>query len=533
MSKTVTHVLVVESVSRCARPLRESGFQVEETSTFSQAVDRISHAHFDLVVLDLPEGTGLEHLARLQIQAPQTPIIVLIVAGEEKLGHEALRLGAQDFFDREISSCAELALAARKAIERHHAQAASRRDRHLLEILMDKIPDAIYFKDAESRFLRISQAHARRFNLRNPALAIGKTDADFFSGAHAGQALADEQKTMKTGQPLVGIEEMETWPDGSITWVSTTKMPLREPSGKIIGTFGISRDITSRKLAELALEERTRQLQQKNQQIEEELKMARELQLAMLPQQFPRFPPHLSYKDSALEFFSFFFPSGAVSGDFYDVVELSDTAVGVFICDVMGHDVRAALVTAMIRSLVEDLSPATQDPGELLTQINRGLASVFRQTGATMFATAFYLIADVATGDLRYASAAHPDALHLVRREEKLDVLGANGSRKGPALGLFEEAFYPTHHRPLSEGDLLILFTDGLTEAEAEGAAQEYFTSERVAAAVRRRMRQPAGQLLEGLLEETRSFCGNGGFADDVSMIGVEIKRLGAPVRAA
>ena len=130
-----------------------------------------------------------------------------------------------------------------------------------------------------------------------------------------------------------------------------------------MGTFGISRDITKRKRAEEALAERTQQLQKKNQQIEEEMKMARELQLAMLPQKFPAVPPNRPPQESALKFFSFFLPSGTVSGDFFDVVALSDTSVGVFICDVMGHDVRAALVTAMIRALVEDLSLGAADPG--------------------------------------------------------------------------------------------------------------------------------------------------------------------------
>ena len=117
----------------------------------------------------------------------------------------------------------------------------------LLETLMDNIPDSIYFKDLDSRFTRISRYTATRFGVDEPALAIGRTDFDYFTAEHAAKALRDEQQIVRTGLPLVNVEEKETRPDGGIRWVSTTKMPLRDTEGKIIGTFGISRDITQRK----------------------------------------------------------------------------------------------------------------------------------------------------------------------------------------------------------------------------------------------------------------------------------------------
>ncbi len=116
--------------------------------------------------------------------------------------------------------------------------------------LMDNLPDLVYFKDLESRFTGINKAHAAVFGLSDPAQALGKTDLDFFANEHAGQAFADEKEIIRTGQSVVGKEEKEIWPDGQETWVSTTKMPLRDPSGNIIGTFGVSRDITASKLAE-------------------------------------------------------------------------------------------------------------------------------------------------------------------------------------------------------------------------------------------------------------------------------------------
>jgi PAS domain S-box-containing protein len=126
-------------------------------------------------------------------------------------------------------------------------------DSELLHLLMENVPDAIYFKDLQSRFLRINRGLARRFGLSHPTDAIGKTDFDFFSEEHARQAYEDEQEVIRTGKPMVGREEAEYWPDGRITWASTTKMPLRDRNGAIIGTFGVSRDITHRKKAEKSL----------------------------------------------------------------------------------------------------------------------------------------------------------------------------------------------------------------------------------------------------------------------------------------
>jgi PAS domain S-box-containing protein len=134
-------------------------------------------------------------------------------------------------------------------------------DRQLLRALLDNAPESIYFKDTASRFMRISRAQAKKFGLRSPEEAIGKTDFDFFAAAHATAAFADEQRIIRTGEPLVGHEEMETWEHGDVTWVSTTKLPLFDAKGAIAGTFGISRDITSRKLAEQSSREMETQLQ--------------------------------------------------------------------------------------------------------------------------------------------------------------------------------------------------------------------------------------------------------------------------------
>lgn len=124
------------------------------------------------------------------------------------------------------------------------------KDRELLLALLGHTQDAIYFKDRESRFLRASDCLIKRFGLKYPHEVIGKTDFHFFGVAHASVAYEDEQDIIRTGEPIVDKEEREVWDDQSITWASTTKLPLYDAQGDIVGTFGISRDITKKKQEE-------------------------------------------------------------------------------------------------------------------------------------------------------------------------------------------------------------------------------------------------------------------------------------------
>ena len=136
---------------------------------------------------------------------------------------------------------------------RHEAEEALDYERELLHALLDNVPDSIYFKDRESRFVRVSSSLVRKFGLTDQQAVIGKSDADFFSEEHARQAKEDEQRVIRTGLPLLGTTERETWFDAPDTWCITTKLPLHDKDGKTIGTFGISTDVTDRKRAEDAL----------------------------------------------------------------------------------------------------------------------------------------------------------------------------------------------------------------------------------------------------------------------------------------
>jgi PAS domain S-box-containing protein len=134
---------------------------------------------------------------------------------------------------------------------------------NLLSSLLDNIPDNIYFKDKESRFIAASKSMSKWMGAGSPEKMIGKTDFDYFTKEHAEQAYKDEQGIIKTGKPIKGKVEKETHPDGRITWVSTTKIPRYDEGGGIIGTLGISRDFTRQK----ETQEQLKEIEEKNRAI--------------------------------------------------------------------------------------------------------------------------------------------------------------------------------------------------------------------------------------------------------------------------
>lgn len=144
-----------------------------------------------------------------------------------------------------------------------------RSEHQFLAALINQLPDTIYFKDRESRFIMVNKACFERFGQKDASQVIGKTDFDFFSVEHASEARRDEEEILRTGKSIVAKEELETKAGAEPRWVSSTKMPLYDEAGNMIGTFGVSRDITIRKNIEKALQESQEELQKHQTQLEE------------------------------------------------------------------------------------------------------------------------------------------------------------------------------------------------------------------------------------------------------------------------
>lgn len=522
-------------------------------------------------------------------------------------------------------------------------------DSEILWLLMETIPDRIYFKDLQSRFVRVNRAHAEWLGVAGPQAVVGRIDLDFFAEAHARRALADEAEIIRTGKPLVGQAELIVKADGTTRWGSSTKMPWRDANGQIIGTFGLTRDHTETKLIEEKLEqERTllrtiidhlpsrvfvkdklgryllnncahqkmigvgsqaeavghsimdfqadargerssaedhrvltggrpifdqedrdelpdgshrwslttkvplhdlrgeligvvgishditdrkqveEELRVRTVKMETDLRMACRIQDVFLTQPHPVFPRGVPQEASALRFASRYVPATSLGGDFFEVIQLSDTQCMVLICDVMGHGVRAGLLTALIRGLVSKLDERAENPAQVLAEINRGFLPIVRRTGQPVFASVFCGVIDTESGRLAYANAGHPPPLHL--RRSTGTAIALRHTSPEPATGLMEGFAFTRHECEFGVGDGLLCYTDGVLEAAA--ATGELFGEERLLALTLAHSALAGIGLIERVVEAVASFCGRGGFDDDIGLLIAESTGRTCPVSA-
>jgi sigma-B regulation protein RsbU (phosphoserine phosphatase) len=296
---------------------------------------------------------------------------------------------------------------------------------------------------------------------------------------------------------------------------------LVEPDGRYVGMIpmrALVRLQTEFLLRNNAQLEASRdEIAEKNLAMEKDLLMAREVQLAMLPQAHaPFFAGGL-----ALRLAHRYQPAGSVSGDFYDVLRISDDVAGILVCDVMGHGVRSALITAMVRAMMEEFRPFAADPGVLLTRLNRNLSRILRQTGSLIFVTAAYAVIHLGSRRLRYAQAGHPTPLRWDASARAVRKVDCPSEIAGPALGLVDDFEFATVEEDFGAGDRLVLFTDGVFEAA--NPAGEEFGPERLAREIERGAALPLDGSVQTLLNEVGKFCAGAPFTDDVCVIAAEI----------
>lgn len=386
-------------------------------------------------------------------------------------------------------------------------------------VLMENSTDAIYFKDRNSRFVSINRKFAERFGKNDPSECLGLSDFDFFSREHAQQAYDDEQRIIRTRKSIIDKEERETIEGRSDAWASTSKMPLRDPDGNIVGIFGVSRDVTQRKLTQ-------DRLRAQNKAMQDDLAMARGVQQALLARQCSRFPARSKPGQFSFSFDHRYIPAARLAGDFFNIFPFSKSEVGIMICDVMGHGARAALMAAYLRGLMEEIIHLEKDPGKIMGRMNAGIISAMKNYDHAMFATACLVILDTKTGAVRSVNAGHPPPIIVRRKKKIVELLRRTATRtREPGLGLVEGAEYSVHRNNIGEDDLIFMFTDGVYEVRNK--KRELFGRPRFTELIRKNMALAPEALVEFLLREIRDHTQSGEMDDDLCMITAHATRPG------
>ena len=268
------------------------------------------------------------------------------------------------------------------------------------------------------------------------------------------------------------------------------------------------------------LEERDRLIRRKNEQMETDLRMATELQQAMMPSAYPSFPLEPGGA-TALRFYHRYLPATTMGGDFFHIARLSDDTAGICICDVMGHGVRAALITAMLRALIETHAAEAADPGPFLTELNSEFTGILKQTGTLVFATVLYCTINIRERVARFARAGHPAPLHVRRTAGEVRTVASSQGSTGPAMGLIPNAQFRITETKLALGDLLLFFTDGIIEAENKAGSD--FGIEGLRQSIRSHLDQPTQSLLEAIIGNVYKFANSTVLTDDACLVAAEL----------
>ncbi len=544
MQNEILKILLISGAKDSSRGIGEllssatSDVDVTVEPTADAGLAMLATNHFHIVLFEVPQANAaaLFQITLFTTKAARLAVLVIGPDEDEVFLAEAIYSGAQDYLGLDRTTPATLRHAIHCSIARHQERLSLIDEKENYYGIFDHLVEGIFRTTVNGHYLLANVALARIYGYDSPVELMANIK-DIAGRLYVETGRREEfVRMMQENDTLSGFESRIYRKDSSIIWIAENCRAVRDGQGKLLYYEGTVEDITERKHAEDQIRRATAELSRsreelrtKNSLMEENLRTAREIQLTMLPQQYPNFPPNVSFEQSAFQFVHRYEPAESVSGDFFSVSAISDTEVGVFICDVTGHGVRAALVTAMIRALSEELKPLARDPGNFLRKLNYDLCSILKNTGSPMLTTAFYAVADCSTGELRFANAGHPKPLLIRRSTDRVEPL-ANTSGKGqPALGLFEDPPYTTSETSIAPGDFMMLFTDGLYEVQ--GQNEELYSQERLTLDVKTLLKHPPGILFDELLQNIRAFALDGAFDDDVCLVGMDYVGL-PPVKS-
>jgi len=391
----------------------------------------------------------------------------------------------------------------REALESHH---------RLLETLIDILPCRIFVKDDEGRIRLTNAAYREAVGATSAAAIQGRRLDEFINDPRAGNVAAEDEEVLEHGLSILNREEYDTSPLSDKRWMLLSKVPLRDADGQVQGIVGMAADITMQKEAEARALQAQRELEAKNQQMKAELDVARELQTELMASSMQSVREELDSKAPFVPGIGFHYePCEFLAGDFFQAIPYSSTSFGLLLCDVMGHGVKAALVTTLIRGLLSDVRSKQLNPAQVLDHLNERLCPLLDRPPLPRFVTALYGRVDLAAGTLDLANAGHPWPL---LQRQGLATAPITDELCGPALGFVRGATYTSSLYQLTKGDRLLLFTDGWVEEPS--ATGEEFGTARLLEALHRHRDMPVEKVLAAIAAEITAFSGKTTRNDDL-----------------
>ncbi len=341
----------------------------------------------------------------------------------------------------------------------------------------------------------------------------------FLQGAGTDLSTVDTLRTAVREKREVTVQLLNYRKDGTPFWNRLAITPVLDHSGIVTHFIGVQSDVTEEKQAKDDLLKANERLEAASQAMKRDLHAAAKLQQALLPGELPNFP--------GMSFAYRFRPCNDVCGDSLNLLLLDERHVGLYILDVSGHGVAAALLSVTLtrmlsdapeRSFLYQTSPEGPNkycptpPAKVISRLNKHFLST---SGESQFFTMIYGILDKGTGEFRYVAAGHLGPIHFSRGSTP--VIGETG---GIPVGLLASATYEEHTVTLSGGDRLYLCTDGIVEAENQ--AEEEFGVQRLLKTLSENTDAALGDSVSAVMERVEEWSHPAGATDDASLLAIE-----------
>ena len=386
-------------------------------------------------------------------------------------------------------------------------------EQNMLRLIINNTPLQIYFKDKDSCYKIVNQRQVEWLGAKNESDLINKSSETFFSEDSWKEHRKEEIRIMLSGIPVLDAIQKEEWPNKDETYVKKVKYPWYDSTNKLLGTYGISCDVTQLIKAKKKLEKLALNLQQQNKNNQEEVLLAKEIQRAILPHNTPCWNQLCFDWKSKIDIQTLYQPVSALAGDFYDVIPLTENKLGFIIIDITGHGVRSAMIISLIKGFMEQTQHLASEPSLYLKKINHDLSNILTKTSTEILISASYTILDFEKKQVITTSAGGNLPLFL---NSECNIIH-NDSINSPALGTDPSYTYTEKTFSLDNIQSFLLHSDGIYST-----SNEKHDSKHLADLYCEAHSQSETETLEYITKMASNF-NTYHFQDDVCLVNVDI----------